>query len=72
MTIAFQYTVREDDKFPTGLVSTDLTTDAPGAEGMDRVGRRAVADRPSSRVDLRLARRLTTSPPGPAARARAR
>ena len=29
MTIAFQYTVREDDKFPTGLVSTDLTTDRP-------------------------------------------
>jgi hypothetical protein len=29
VTIAFQYTVREDDKFPTGLVSTDLTTDRP-------------------------------------------
>ena len=26
MTVAFQYTVREDDKFPTGLVSTDLNT----------------------------------------------
>jgi hypothetical protein len=29
VTIAFQYTVREDDKFPTGLVSTDLTEDRP-------------------------------------------
>jgi hypothetical protein len=29
VTIAFQYTVREDDRFPTGLVSTDLTTDKP-------------------------------------------
>ena len=26
MTVAFQYTVREDDKFPTGLFSTDLNT----------------------------------------------
>ena len=26
VTVAFQYTVREDDKFPTGLFSTDLTT----------------------------------------------
>jgi hypothetical protein len=29
VTVAFQYTVREDDKFPTGLVSTDLTTTRP-------------------------------------------
>ncbi|HEY6887347.1 MAG TPA: hypothetical protein VI300_06190 [Solirubrobacter sp.] len=29
VTIAFQYTVREDDKFPVGLVSTDMTTDRP-------------------------------------------
>jgi hypothetical protein len=29
VTIAFQYTVREDDKFPTGLVSTDLTHERP-------------------------------------------
>ena len=39
VTIAFQYTVREDDKFPTGLVSTDLTTDRPALAGMDRLGR---------------------------------
>ena len=25
MTVAFQYTFREDDTFPTGLVSTDLS-----------------------------------------------
>ena len=29
VTAAFQYTVREDDTFPTGLVSTDLTTAKP-------------------------------------------
>ena len=27
--MAFQYTVREDNLFPTGLVSTDLTTTRP-------------------------------------------
>jgi len=26
VTVAFQYTLREDDKFPTGLFSTDLST----------------------------------------------
>lgn len=26
VTVAFQYTLREDDKFPTGLVSTDLAS----------------------------------------------
>jgi hypothetical protein len=29
VTVAFQYTVREDDKFPTGLFSTDLTRRRP-------------------------------------------
>jgi hypothetical protein len=29
VSVAFQYTVREDDKFPTGLVSTDLTHERP-------------------------------------------
>ena len=29
VTIAFQYTVREDDMFRTGLVSTDLTATRP-------------------------------------------
>ncbi len=29
VTVAFQYTVREDDAFPTGLVSSDLTSTRP-------------------------------------------
>jgi len=29
VTVAFQYTLREDDKFPTGLVSTDLASSRP-------------------------------------------
>jgi hypothetical protein len=29
VTLAFQYTLREDDKFPTGLVSTDLESSRP-------------------------------------------
>jgi hypothetical protein len=29
VTVAFQYTVREDDRFPTGLFSTDLTKPRP-------------------------------------------
>jgi hypothetical protein len=29
VTVAFQYTLREDDKFPTGLVSTDLESSRP-------------------------------------------
>ena len=52
VTTAFQYTVREDDKFATGLVSTASTDRPPGAEGMDRVGRRAQGDRPAPAVDL--------------------
>ena len=47
VTIAFQYTVREDDKFPTGLVSTDLTTDRPALkEWTAWGGRRAPTDPP--------------------------
>ena len=53
VTIAFQYTVREDDKFPTGLVCTDLDHRPPGAEGMDRVGRRPHTDRPAPAIHLR-------------------
>ena len=41
MTVAFQYTFREDDKFPTGLFSTDLSPDPAHAGRVDRVGRRA-------------------------------
>jgi hypothetical protein len=29
VTVAFQYTVRQDDRFPTGLVSTDLSLPRP-------------------------------------------
>ena len=29
VTAAFQYTLREDDRFPTGLVTTDLTQAYP-------------------------------------------
>jgi hypothetical protein len=29
VTVAFQYTFRQDDKFPTGLVTTDLTAARP-------------------------------------------
>ena len=32
MTAAFQYTLREDDRFPTGLVTTDLTEAYPALE----------------------------------------
>jgi hypothetical protein len=47
VTVAFQYTVREDDKFPTGLVSTDLTTERPALkEWTAWGGSRAPADPP--------------------------
>ena len=29
VTAAFQYTLRADDRFPTGLISTDLTAARP-------------------------------------------
>ena len=45
VTVAFQYTVREDDKFPTGLFCTDLAVDPPGARRVDRLGRGARTDR---------------------------
>ena len=32
VTLAVQYTLREDDKFPTGLVTTDLTRAYPALE----------------------------------------
>jgi hypothetical protein len=47
VTVAFQYTVREDDKFPTGLVSTDLTTTRPAlAEWLAWGGSRAATAPP--------------------------
>ena len=38
ITAAVQYTLREDDVFPTGLVTTDLTPRLSGAEGVAAVG----------------------------------
>ncbi len=47
VAVAFQYTVREDDKFPVGLVSTDLVTDLPALkEWTAWGGSRAPADPP--------------------------
>ena len=53
MTIAFQYTVREDDKFPTGLVSTDLTTERPALKEWTAWGGARKADRPAPAIHLR-------------------
>ena len=47
VTLALQYTFREDDLFPTGLVSTDLTQARPALELWRRWGGdRAPADPP--------------------------
>jgi hypothetical protein len=47
VTLALQYTFREDDLFPTGLVSTDLTTPRPAlALWQAWGGDRAPGDRP--------------------------
>ena len=54
VTVAFQYTVREDDRFPTGLVSSDLTT----------MRRRSPSGPPGA------AAAEPTAPPPPIARAR--
>ena len=53
VTIAFQYTVREDDKFPTGLVSTDLTSDRPALKEWTAWGGGRSRDRPAPAIDLR-------------------
>ena len=52
VTVAFQYTVREDDKFPTGLFSTDLSTPRLDPQRVDRVGRRARSTRAAAPVRL--------------------
>jgi hypothetical protein len=48
VTAAFQYTMREDDLFPTGLVTTDLTTAYPVLKMWQAWGgnRRATPDAP--------------------------
>ena len=52
VTAAFQYTFREDDLFPTGLIKTDLSSGLSGVGGVDRVGGSAQADRPAARQRL--------------------
>ena len=41
VTAAFQYTLREDDVFPTGLVTTDLTRAYPALQEWQPWGLRA-------------------------------
>ena len=48
VTAAFQYTFREDDLFPTGLIKTDLSSAYPALGGVDGLGRDAPADRPAA------------------------
>ena len=51
VTLALQYTFREDDLFPTGLVSTDLTRARPALRVWQAWGGdRAPADRPPTRA----------------------
>jgi hypothetical protein len=51
VTVAFQYTLRQDDRFPTGLVTTDLTASRPALAEWTAWG----------------SARLPTAPPPPAA-----
>jgi hypothetical protein len=46
VTAAFQYTLREDDVFPTGLVTTDLTKAYPALKEWQTWGRRDPTDPP--------------------------
>ena len=47
VSVAFQYTFREDDLFPTGLVKTDLSGDFPAlGEWIAWAGGRRPADPP--------------------------
>ena len=57
VTAAFQYTFREDDLFPTGLVSTDLTAAYSAARRVEGLGheRPPGADRPAAAGLLLLA-----------------
>ena len=53
VTVAFQYTVREDDKFPVGLFSTDMTEKRPALAEWQAWGGGRPVDRPAARVRLR-------------------
>ena len=47
VTVAVQYTVREDDLFPTGLVTTDLSRARPALREWQAWGGRAAPDDPA-------------------------
>ena len=53
VTVAFQYTVREDDMFPIGLFSTDLTDQRPALAEWQAWGGGRRTDRTAARVRLR-------------------
>ncbi len=46
VTAAFQYTLREDDRFPTGLVTTDLTAKYPALDEWVAWGAREPGEKP--------------------------
>jgi hypothetical protein len=50
VTAAVQYTLREDDLFPTGLVTTDLARARPALREWQAWGRRAPEDAPPPRA----------------------
>ena len=50
VTAAFQYTFREDDRFPTGLVGTDLRQTRPALAEWQAWGARPAPDAPPPRV----------------------
>ena len=62
VTAAVQYTLREDDLFPTGLVTTDLARARPALREWQAWGARDAASAPPPRVDLRLAPGLLEQP----------
>ena len=49
MTVAVQYTMREDDLFPTGLVTTDLARARPALREWQAWGARDEPDAPPPR-----------------------
>ena len=64
VTVAVQYTMREDDLFPTGLVTTDLARARPALREWQAWGARERAERAAAALDLRLAPGLVEQPQG--------
>ena len=65
MTVAAQYTMREDDLFPTGLVTTDLARSRPALREWQAWGarkRRASAPRRPARHGARQPRQRRFRP----------